>query len=68
MEQKWATFPRFLGQGFIMELTSCVWVESEVELIFPAEFKPCLRQRIITNLSTRVDPLQDQQREQRACK
>ena len=37
----------FLRQGFIMELSCLVRIETEVELIFPAKLKACFGKGIV---------------------
>ena len=47
----------FMGvfrQGLVVEIARGFWVEGEVELIFPAEFEPRARQRIVADLRGRV--------------
>ena len=45
---------RILGQGFVMEFTRLVRTETDVELIFQAEFEARFRQRIVSNLRARM--------------
>ena len=44
----------FLRQGLVMEFTGRDRIETQVELILPPEFKPCLRQRIVPMAGTRM--------------
>ena len=50
MEQKCAVLAPSCGQGFVVELARGLGVEREVELIFPAEFKARLRERVVAVL------------------
>src|SRR5574343_94481 len=45
---------RFLGQRFVVEFTRLVRVETEVELVVPAELKARLGQRVVTDLGAGV--------------
>ena len=45
---------RILGQGLIMKFAGGIWIERQIELIFPAEFKPRARKRIVAHLCRRV--------------
>ena len=37
-------------EGFVVEFTGAFWVEAEVELIFPTEFKPGLAECVVAVL------------------
>ncbi len=41
---------RVLGQRFIMEAACGIWVQSKIELVFPAEFETCLGERVVATL------------------
>ena len=45
---------RFLGQGFVVEFRRLVRVETEVELVVPAEFEAGLTEGVVVNLRAGV--------------
>src|SRR5207247_323125 len=40
-------FSAFGGKSFVVKLARGLGIEREIELIFPAKFEPCLRNRIV---------------------
>jgi len=47
-------FGGIFRQGFVVEFLRFFGIEAEVELILPAEFETCFRQRVVARLRTRM--------------
>lgn len=45
---------RILRQGIVMELTRTIRVQTDIELVFPTEFKTRLGHGIVANLGSRM--------------